>query len=348
MTVPQSELISRYLDDSLSPEEYRSLQQLLRSSPQCVKEFVGMALMHDRLRGELAAASVDVECLAEGDAIDETAAKAEITPVIAPLDPVSSGASWRFKKVLAFLSAVAATLLIAAAAWFGVGRVSLAAAAELDRLIAMQQAGVDRTYQISVEETAVRRSKREVREEEGRPPKPPIDGAVLHVRKGNQFVLIRLTREGQPFVTGSDGTTSWSVRPDGPVRVSRDRTRFNRDLPGHEHGVPLFDIEQGLEQVRSAYDIQLLPIATSDDPASSDLLTRVLVAVKKRGHRGPQRVEITYEVETGLIRQMRFVEMPYGPERLTVRLTLEEEVHLGTEFFRHASHHGPERIVEEE
>jgi hypothetical protein len=74
----------------------------------------------------------------------------------------------------------------------------------------------------------------------------------------------------------------------------------------------------------------------------------VLVAVKKRGHRGPQRVEITYEVETGLIRQMRFVEMPYGPERLTVRLTLEEEVHLGTEFFRHASHHGPERIVEEE
>lgn len=348
MNATQNDLISRYLDDSLSPEEVRSLQELLRSSPQCVNEFVRMAMMHDRLHGEFAAASVDVVRLAEDSAIDQAVAKAEITPAVAPFDLVSSGASRRVKNVLAFLSAVAVTLMIAAVAWFGAGRVSLAAATELDRLIAMQQAGVDRTYQIAVEETAVRRSKREVREEEGRPPKPPIDGAVLHVRKGNQFVLIRQTREGQPFVTGSDGTTSWAVRPDGPVRVSRDRTRFNRDLPGHEHGVPLFDIEQGLEQVRSAYDIQLLPIATFDDPTSSDLVTRVLVAVKKRGQRGPQRVEITYEVESGLIRQMRLVEMPYGPERLTVRLTLAEEIHLGAEFFRHVSHHGPERIVEEE
>ena len=49
-----------------------------------------------------------------------------------------------------------------------------------------------------------------------------------------------------------------------------------------------------------------------------------------------------------MIRQMRFVEMPYGPERLTLRLTLAEERSLGADFFRHQSHHDPERVVEEE
>ncbi len=36
----------------------------------------------------------------------------------------------------------------------------------------------------------------------------------------------------------------------------------------------------------------------------------------------------------------------YGPDRLTLQLTLLEERHLGAAFFDHSSHHSPERNVE--
>ena len=363
MKVEQSDLISRYLDDGLSPDEHRLLEELLRHSPDCAREFARLALMHDRLHAELIATSLGVESLSghspliaartEAGASVEMSADAPIESMAGRSFSEISFSSRRTTRVLAFVSAMAATSLVVVAIWFGSGGASLSAAAELDRLIASQHSGIDRTYAIVVEETAVPRSKKEMRVdegrvEEGRPPKPPIDGSLLHVRKGNQFVLIRQTPDGQPFITGCDETTSWAVRPDGPVRVSQDRTRFNRDLPGHEHGIPLFEIEQGLEQVRYAYEIQLLPEPSDEDLNAFALRTRVLVATKKRGHRGPQRVEITYEVGTGMIRQMRFVEMPYGPERLTLRLTLAEERSLGADFFRHQSHHDPERVVEEE
>jgi hypothetical protein len=264
------------------------------------------------------------------------------------------------------------------------------ASTELRRLIAAQETQLIRTYRIAVEDLPSVRRRRRVGSTE-RPPKPPLDGAVLHVRPGNQFVLIRTLPSGEKFVTGSNGRTSWAVRPDGPVRFSTDLTRFNHDLPGHEHGFPLLEIKRGLSQLSQAYDVQLLPIEPAEDrqetppgvttnsaesnsaesasqelgshelatdgstrneladPAStSNPPTRLLVAVKKPGHRGPQRVEITYAVPTGQIRQLRFIEMPYGPEHLTVRLTQEEDRPLDDSFFDHQSHHDATRIVEEE
>jgi hypothetical protein len=229
-----------------------------------------------------------------------------------------------------------------------IGKTPAVASTELKRLIAAQETELDRTYRIAVEDAPTPGRKRQPVVNDNRPPKPPLDGALLHVRKGNQFVLIRQMAGGRQFVTGCNSRTSWAVRPDGPVRVSADLTRFNRDLPGHEHDFPLIQIERGLAQLQDAYDIQLLPIENSDDSAAEDLPTRLLVAVKKRGHRGPQRVEITYAVRTGKIRQLRFIEMPYGPEHLTVRLTQEEERPLGPAFFDHQSHHASDRVVEEE
>lgn len=109
--------------------------------------------------------------------------------------------------------------------------------------------------------------------------------------------------------------------------------------------MPLVNIHDGLERLHLAYDVQLLPLEYSGiaEPA-----TRLLVAVRHRKERGPKRVEISYEVDSGLIRQMRFVEMPYGPEQLTLRLTLLSESPLDERFFDHESHHAADRRVEEE
>ena len=129
------------------------------------------------------------------------------------------------------------------------------------------------------------------------------------------------------------------------MRYSRDLNRFNRDLPGHEHGMPLVNIHDGLERLRRAYDVQLLPV---EDAESSAPATRLLVAVRHPRERGPKRAEISYEVKSGLIGQMRFIEMPYGLESLTLRLTLLTEESLDEHFFDHESHHEANRRVEVE
>ena len=111
--------------------------------------------------------------------------------------------------------------------------------------------------------------------------------------------------------------------------------------------MPLINIHDGLERLREAYEVQLLPVEEQEDKSSlEDEPSRLLVAVKKRSYRGPKRVEITYSVRSGLIRQMRFVEMPYGPQRLTLRMTLVEGQLLGETFFDHESHHAVDRVVE--
>ncbi|MFN9915220.1 MAG: hypothetical protein ACK53L_21705, partial [Pirellulaceae bacterium] len=62
---------------------------------------------------------------------------------------------------------------------------------------------------------------------------------------------------------------------------------------------------------------------------------RMLVAIKKPKQRGPQRVEIAYESNSGCIREMRFIQMPYGTDLLDLRMTLVEEKQLDEDFFDH-------------
>jgi hypothetical protein len=45
---------------------------------------------------------------------------------------------------------------------------------------------------------------------------------------------------------------------------------------------------------------------------------------------------------------MRFVQMPFGPDRLDFRLSLMNEEVVPADFFEHASHHPPDRKVETE
>ncbi|MFO1004946.1 MAG: hypothetical protein U0929_03225 [Planctomycetaceae bacterium] len=329
MTHIPGDLISRYLDDGLTSDELREFQNWLRSSPEHIRQFTRSCWLHDRLRGELQAIS-----------------QVPPTPLSSPLaQPVASSRRPLGARVLVACMAVVVAVL--SLVWWEVGTTQVSAASELNRLIVAQESTLDKTYEIDVEEIAASRHRMSKRSDDQRPPKPPLDGAVLHVRHGGQFVLIRDQPDGRPFITGSNGLTSWAIRPDGPVRFSRDLTRFNRDLPGHEQDIPLIQIEDGLKQIREAYDTHLLPIENVEDN-SGQLASRLLVAVKKRGYRGPQRIEMTYTVATGQIRQLRFVEMPYGPERLTLRMTLVEERTLPADFFDYQSHCSADRIVEEE
>ncbi|MFO0914881.1 MAG: hypothetical protein U0795_18120 [Pirellulales bacterium] len=339
MTRDAQELVSRYLDDALTAEEHAALSDWIRRSPENARQFAEATLLHDRLRNE----QIALASMADLDA------PAPITrPACAPQQN-SSRRSWP-RRITSAAGALTAVMAVVAIVWTALSGSSASAAMELRRILAASFELTDRVYQIRVDEPAVpaRRGRGDAAIDRSRPPKPPMDNAMLYVR-GRQFVLVRQTPEGQPFVTGSDGQTSWAVRPDGPVRVSTDLTRFSRDLPGHESSLPLTDIREGLERLRAAYQLEVLPAEASDDSVEgAEEPIRRMIAVKKRGFRGPRRVEITYSVSSGIIRQMRFIEMPYGPERLTLTMTLVDRLPLGEDFFRHESHHDSSRRVEYE
>lgn len=350
MTLDPSFLIHGYLDDTLSSEEHAALSCWIRENPSNAKRFADELFLHDALRNELAAIQMMQATSAETSA--DAPARSRFWQSFLP------GFSQRSFLRVAVLTALSVLLVIGAVLFDRQSHTVSASVTEAFRIMSGSASLLDRTYEIHVEERTVpRRPERRPDDGERRPPKPSIDNALLHARGNNQFVLIRrMGRDGegneQNFVTGSDGRDSWAVRPDGPVRVSADLNRFNRDVPGHEHSMPLINVHEGLSRLTEAYDVQLLPSEQSDESGTEssedNSITRLLVAVRKRGFRGPRRVEMTYEEQTGQIRQMRFIEMPYGPERLTLRLTLASDAPLNESFFSHESHHGPERTVERE
>ena len=331
-------LVSQLIDGQLMAEEAAELNALMNGDSKAVENVVDQLMLDSLLSDELGSESLTalVDLVSEG-----------------PVDNVRSTPVRSLSRSTGWFSVTFASCALVLAAFFirqlFIETPVSAAVTELDRIITASTETVDRTYQITVEEAILPpgRGQRPRLPEHGRPPKPPLDGALLHVRGDQQFVLERITKEGLPFVTGSNGRTSWAVRPDGPVRVSSDLTRFNRDVPGHEHSMSLIKIHDGLEHLRNAYEIQLLPIENQEDNLTlKESPIRLIVAVKKRNGRGPRRVEITYSIRDGLIQQMRFIEMPYGPERLTLRMTLVEERDLGEAFFDHESHHAADRKVE--
>lgn len=314
--------ISGYVDDILTEAEHAALSDWLKADAANAKQFAAAMLLHDRLR------------------IEQTTERAAIfasgeVPLAAPtVGTVTSPARRRILQTIATLTS--AVLVILAFFWYGLGE-TRAVALEINRLIDVNEHSPDRTYRIDVEE---RREATELElpldaPERTRPTKTPIDRAILHVRGGGQFVLIRETEGKRRIITGCNGRSSWIVRPNGTTKVSDDPIEFQRDVPGHEHQMPLININIGLSRLLAAYDVHMSSVEDAD---SSDP-TRLIVAVKKRGVRGPKRVEISYATRNGSIRQMRFIDMPFGPEKLTLRMSLLEERPLDADFFDLTSRH---------
>lgn len=329
------ELIDGYLDDALTADQQAELSAWIKANPENARIFAEAMLLHDRLRNTLSTA--------------------ETPDAILPSLTIESsrgwlGGSWLMSSLTRTTAAAAVLILGLATLWFSIGTPTASAAIrELDRIIVNSMRTKDRTFEIVVEDiTTERRGKRSARPESQRPPKPPLDGATLYVRSGNQFVLMRKTLESVPFITGSNGRQSWSVNPRGPVKVSDDVNEFNRDLPGHETSVPLTNLHEGLQQLKRAYDLTFSALGPEEYQTGDGHEARQLIAVKKPKERGPQRVEIVYDATTGGILRMRFVQMPYGPDRLDLRLSLVSEEELSSDFFEHTSHHTPDRKIEVE
>ena len=306
MIEPDEELLHAYFDDTLDEARQAKLNRWLQADPANARRFADVARVHDGLRNLLARrASIET--------------------------PAVSLAPQRFRgwRVAGAVASIAFLVLIAV--W--IAPVRLSAAAELDRLIEQSSVVRDRTYRIrnldDLPETPDEKQ-------------PPIDGALLHVRHPDLYVLERRFPDGRLVVTGSDGERSWRVPPDRVVRVSRDPLRFRGPVPGNQHGIPFANLRSDLVQLRDAYDITPLEADAGG--------VKGLLAIKKSSdYRGPNRVELRYDPKSGVIHRMDFSGMPRargGPDRVSVELVGERD--LGPDFFRHESHHDADRRLIEE
>lgn len=311
------ELIHRYLDAEITESEFQELESALARSPELRQELVQATLLDEKLTHAMA------KSMADPLAADVQLANAET--------PKEKRHRFSWSPTVAFL---ATSALILASFFLISNRNPLNASQELNRMIKSLANG-DRVFRIDVEQVVLPNKKQLEKYDNTRPPKPSLEGAKLYLRGSDQFVLIRFRENGLPFITGSDGQIGWAIAPNDSVRTSPDPQEFNRDLPGHEHSIPLANLTQGLAQIQKAYSIQIIQSPSSNQ---QEMQEAMLIATKKPGERGPKRIEIQYDWHSGRITQIRFIEMPYGPERLTVRLTLMDELSLPENYFNHTHH----------
>ena len=317
MNADNQGLIHGYLDGLLADGQLAELNAWIKASPENAKTFARAVALHNRLR--------DVIVAEQG--IDATAG--EPGHKIQPAAQLRPGRGRRL-GVYGSLAGMAALVLITILWNF---QSPLNAATELNRLIKTLDLR-DRTYIVHNLDSDAEQS------EERR---PPIDGATLYVRNPNQYVLIRTFSDGRRFINGSDGDQNWSIPPDGDIHVSKDPQRFRSPLPGHEQGIPFVDLQSDLLQLREAYDVSILK-------DSSNRWTGLLCEKRSAEYRGAKRVELWYDSKTGAIQRMVFDKLPRargGPKSVSVELVGQQD--LAADFFKHESHHAPNRrAIEEE
>lgn len=215
------------------------------------------------------------------------------------------------------------------------------AASVLELLIQTSLKQKDRTYEISVvEDYDPQRMPLKLRDVPIKSRKTRLDGATLHLRGVDEFVLIQKRADGQTRIVGCDGRESWAFKEMGPIHVSSDLSRFRGTIPGSQQELPFINIREHLEQLRTGYDIQ---IQSQSDDGKNSVLTGVR---KSKDVRGPKKMAIEYVVETGLMQRLFLDGLPRrggGPRSVIVELVDQEQ--LAPDFFTREFHHGPERKI---
>lgn len=295
------------LDGELSTEAQKVLNERLRYDPAAMDAYCCQMRMHALLTWRAGAAT------------SEATAKIVAFPV-----------RLRFLRWAQW--AVAALFILGALV---VALAPSRATAAVDRLFAAMQRG-DRSYTISVIEGDARMAMKNGRT-------LTYEGGVLHLRGDRQFVLVRPIIEGGSRITGSDGKTNWDIVCDGPVKVTRDLTRFRGGLPGEQQESLFLDLTENIACLKSGYDLAL------GDVLGEPSHVRLYAKKKSRVVRGPREIDIIFRRDSGIIVSLELRGLPRakgGPEAL--RLKLISESALPADYFTHTPHHDVDQRIQDE
>lgn len=294
--------------------------------------------------------------LADIGSRDDDAVAERIHAVMQQIDAESAAASVNVSSksvphsrrrfaILTSALTIAATVMVMFVV-FGPHQSVSAAMDSLEMVLEAAAKPFDRTYKIRVVEEYPRDKRPRNLSQEAWDRKAPeqIDGATIHVRGADEYVMTVLLKTGETRISGCDGQVSWSFRENGPVHVSKDLNRFRGGMPGNQQDMPFLNIHANLSQLKIGFDVELA--GDQEIGADGTLLSRLTCVRKSSDVRGPKQVDIWFDAEDGMVHKMLLDGLPRGrggPK--SVMLELVDQSELASDFFSHHTHHEPGKRV---
>jgi len=172
--------------------------------------------------------------------------------------------------------------------------------------------------------------------------RPGLDGALLYLRDGEQFLLVRVGRNGKRVLDGFDGRISWRIRGGVVVEETEGPGAGRVPVPQFMAEMPLLDLPGTLEALRRDYTVE--PLDLSGLPEGGPPLRHLLARKKPRQAPGPTAIEIWADPATGMPRRIVFEGAKFQgsprPRHLTFDLVSQDPLPEG---WFHPSAHLPPR-----
>lgn len=297
MTTDPNRLISGYLDSTLTANEQSDLNNWVKADPSNANRFALAVLLDDRIHVHYRSvkATLDELGCARGPAVPR-------------------------KRYVLRVSAVACAIciLVAGLIYFSIpnaGNGNRSAAAVFHNLVNVGLRSADRTFRVSfVNDDDQRDGNGPMRL--AKDPGGPNAEKWLYIRNGRQFVCTWKAPDGRDFVTGSNESESWSIRPGETTERNRPM-HFTGGLPSSEYLAPILNTFEQQEKILVAfYTMEVRDISSK---------SRLLVAGKKPDTKqGPRRIEVYYEPETLKVTELRI--WPETPDHRRINYTKIELV----------------------
>jgi len=205
--------------------------------------------------------------------------------------------------------ALAAMMLIAVGIFVIAYRASPALASASDILNSLAQPG-DRTFRIHVEPSDAAQTSHH-----------GLDRAMLYLRDGRAFVLIRYAFSGGEVVDGYDGRQSWRVRRGEVVETKGGPGAGGIPVPQLMAEMPFVDLSQTLRRVREDYIVEGFAAGAAYTGGRS--LSHLLARRKSPAVRGPETIEIWADARTGAPQRIVFDQAKFQGSTEPRRLIFE-------------------------
>jgi hypothetical protein len=338
MNDPIDDLLSRWLDDADENPASESDVSASEASEDVAESLLIHGLLADIGSRDDNAEAERIHAVMQRIDIEFAADSVNVAPKSVP------HIRRRFAILTSALTIAAAVMVMFVV--FGPHQSVSAAMASLEKVVEAAAKPFDRTYQVRVVEEYPRDKRPRNLSQEAWDRKAPeqIDGATIHVRGAEQFVMTVLLKTGVTRTSGCDGQVSWSFRENGPVHVSTDLNRFRGGMPGNQQDMPFLNIHANLSQLKVGYDVELAD--QQKNAADGRLLSQLTCVRKSNDVRGPKQVDVWFDAEDGTVHKMLLDGLPRGrggPK--SVMLELVDQSDLPSDFFSHDAHHEPGKRI---
>ncbi len=161
--------------------------------------------------------------------------------------------------------------------------------------------------------------------------RPGLDAALLYLRDGDQFVLIRTGPGGEKALDGFDGRASWRIRAGVVVEQAEGPGAGKIPVPSLMAEMPVADLRQTLATLRSGYTVERLDMAPLEEGGAA--FRHVFARKAAREAKGPGTIEIWADPATGMPRRVVFDQAKFQgspqPRRLSFDLISERPLPQG-------------------